>query len=94
MVVTQPEELDAVYGNDLVPQEKQIVRKVLYALRIPKAQVMVAGDEDLVGIGEVDEPVQEIQHFLLRAFVADIPAMDDHIALWEWPQPAVQSVCV
>lgn len=55
---------------------------------------MVAGDEDLVGIGEVDEPVQEIQHFLLRAFVADIPAMDDHIALWEWPQLAVQSVCV
>ena len=37
VVVTQPEEFDAVYGNDLVLQEKQIVRKVLYALRISKA---------------------------------------------------------
>ena len=81
MIIAEPEELHAINLHTPVLQEIKVIRQILYALCIPQAQVMVACNEYLVAIRQIDIPIQEIQHFILIAVMANVTTMYDDISL-------------
>ena len=71
-----------------------VFRKVLDALGIPQAEIVVSGDEYLVAVGEFHEPVQEIQHFILRSVFREVSAVHNHISVRKVFQKMVFAVSV
>ena len=80
VIIAKPKELHALNLNTPVLQEIKVIRQILYALCIPQAQVMIASNEYFVAIRQLDIPVQEIQHFVLIAVMANVTTMYDDIS--------------
>ena len=56
-----------------------IFGQVLDVLCIPQTEVVVARHEDLVRVGETDEPVEKVEHLFLRSVVGKVAAVHDDI---------------
>lgn len=50
-----------------------------------QAVVVVAADENLVAIGQIAEPVEKVNRFLLATYHAEIAGMYHHIGLGQIP---------
>ena len=59
-----------------------------------KAGVVIAGEQHLVTVGKVTEPLKEIKCFRLGARHREITAVHEDVRLREVPQAAVDTVGV
>ena len=59
-----------------------------------KTIVVVSADEYFMGIGQVAEPVQEVEGFNLRADHAEVAGMHHYIGLGQVPKLMVTSVSI
>ena len=82
MVIGQPKELYAINLYAFVLKEVDILRQILDTLSIPQTQIVIASHEDFVLVGQLYEPVQEVQYLILCTIMADVPAMNDDISFW------------
>ena len=94
MVIGQPKELYAIDHYAFVLQKMNIIRQILDTLSIPQTQIVIASHENFVLVGQLYEPVQEVQHLILSAIMADVPTMNDDISIWQVSNLIVQSVCI
>lgn len=62
--------------------------------RSPKTKVVIAGDEDLVPVGQIAEPFHKVQRLRLGPRHREVPGMHDHIPLWQIRQLPVHVVGV
>ena len=81
MIIAEPEELHAIYLHAPILQEIKVVRQILYVISIPQAKIVISCYEYLMAIRQLDIPVQEIQHFVLIAIMANVTTMYDDISL-------------
>ena len=82
MVIGQPKELYAINLYAFVLQEMDIFRQILDTLCIPQTQIVIASYKDFVLIWQLYEPVQEVQHFILCAIMADVTTMNENVSFW------------
>ena len=83
MVIGKPKELYSIDHYAFVLQKMYIIRQILDTLSIPQTQIVIACHKDFVLVGQFYEPVQEVQHFILSAIMADVPAMNKDISNWQ-----------
>ena len=81
MIIAEPKELHTIYLYPLVLQEIKVIRQILYAISIPQAKIVITRNEYFVAIRQLDIPIQEIQHFVLIAIMANVTTMYDDISL-------------
>ena len=82
MVVCDAKELHTFNGYSPILQKEHIVRQVLNVLGIPQTKVMIPCHKQLIGIGQVDEPIEEIQDLLFCPVVSEVATMHNHIGSW------------
>ena len=72
MDIAQPEKLHSINLHTPVLKEIHILWQVLNIVGIPQAHVMVACHEDFMLIGQIDEPVEEVEYLVLCAVMAEV----------------------
>jgi hypothetical protein len=82
MVISEFEESHSIYGDTLVLKEMKIVWQILDTLCIQQTQIVIASYKDFVLIWQLYEPVQEVQHFILCAIMADVTTMNENVSFW------------
>ena len=82
MVIGQSKELDSIDLYAFVLQKMNILRQILDTLSIPQTQIVIASHEDFVLIWQFYEPVQEVQHLILSAIMADVTTMNENVSFW------------
>ena len=86
-------ELDAIYQDSGIAQVVAVLVQPLQS-RAPKAEVVVAGYEDLVPVRQTAEPFHKVQRLPLGPHHREVPRMHDHIALRQPSQQPVHVVSV
>ena len=86
-------ELQALYLHTAAAEVMDIVVKSVQMSTV-KTGVVIAGDQHLVPVWEVTEPLKEVKCFCLGARHREVPAVHEDIRLREVPQAAVDTVGV
>ncbi len=60
-----------------------IIWQIFNIISLPKTEIMIAYYKNLMGIWQVDEPVEEIKSFLLCSTVSEVATMYDNISSWQ-----------
>lgn len=82
VIICKSKELDSLYFTASVLEEVNILWKFFNILCIPKTQVMVACDKNLVLIRQFYEPVQEVKNFFLCTLFREVATMHNNISNW------------
>ena len=70
-----------VNGYAAVLQKVDVGWQVLDIIGIVKAQIVIAADENLVLVGQLNEPIEKFQALVLRSEMGEIAAVDNHIGI-------------
>ena len=88
-----PVKTQSLQGNARMTQE-MAVRIQSLDLRPMQAYIVIAYGKKLVPVGQIAQPVEEVQGFLLRAVFGEVAAMHQHIGFGQVAQTAVPVVRV
>ena len=86
-------EPDALYHDSRIAEVVAVIVKP-FQTRSTKAEVVIAGDEDLVPVRKIAEPFHKVQSLRLSSSHREVPRMYDHIALRQPLQLPVSIVSV
>lgn len=64
-----------------VLQKVDVGWQVLDIIGIVKAQIVVADNENLVLVGQLNEPIEKFQALVIRSEMGEIAAVDNHIGI-------------
>lgn len=82
VIICKSKKFDSLYFTASVLEEVNILWKFFNILCIPKTQVMVACDKNLVLIRQFYEPVQEVKNFFLCTLFREVATMHNNISNW------------
>lgn len=93
--ISKAKELHSADGYSVALQEVNVRRQfILDTIITPKANVVIAADENLVRVGQFDEPIDEVEAFLLRPQIGEVAGVDHDVGLGHCAKPLVQPVSV
>lgn len=92
--ITRAVDPHSVNGYAAVLQKVDVGWQVLDIIGIVKAQIVVADNENLVLVGQLNEPIEKFQALILRSEMGEIAAVDNHIGIGQTANLTVKPVGV
>ena len=77
-----------------VLQKVDVGWQVFDIIGIVKAQIVVADNENLVPVGQLNEPIEKFQALILRPEIGKIAAVDNHIGIGQTANLIVKPVSI